>query len=85
MRYIHFENDGTYTDIAIYSEEPFVEVLKGTWKLINNNITTTSDKGHPLTSTIVEMESNKFIITAMGNTYVYQRVSDNEIEKYLNN
>ena len=89
--YIRFNADGTCVQVNIYDDyivdgevayEGEIDILKGTWALSEDKLTLTED-GISVTFDILKLTEDELTLGGLL-TMPYVRVSDSEINQYLN-
>lgn len=78
--YWQFKSDGTC--ICIVDNGDDVDIERSTWKR-NGNALTLNHPGESETMTIKTLTKDKLIVSEMGITLEFNRVSDSSIDKYL--
>ena len=85
--YLHLNQDGTYIRIEDLGNK--VEIERGTWKLVGNGLIITMPNEEmgkvSVTYTVLELKSDSLVLSIVGITAYYKRVSDDVIKKYLSN
>lgn len=90
FEYIQFKPDGTFIDVAEDEEEKKgYTITRGTWISESNKkikiiiLSPSLWKGITMTYEIIKKEKNKLIVTSLGFSADFVKVSDETIEKYL--
>ena len=83
---LHFKNDGTYIDVI--ENEYGIEIGKGTWRIQGHDlIRTIEDEGYEDLTwpyEIKELTSDRLVLSTLGFTGYYKKVSDSVILNYIN-
>ena len=84
--YLQLRKDGTYILINDHGRGGTI-IEKGAWKVTGNLFVRTynDSKLGQTTATydIIEIKSDRFVVSVIGNTGYYDRISDTVIKKYL--
>ena len=84
---VQFKKDGTYILLNVYPDEEETTIDRGTWKVVGNGLVITMEdediENFTLTYEILELKSDKLVLTFIGLIGNYKRVSDSVMDKYL--
>lgn len=91
-QYLQFKADGSFIEVDIEDDyivggevafEGSVTILRGSWSQSDDKLHISGDLT-PATFEIVKLTEDELTVTYMGFTMPYVRVSDSEINQYLN-
>ena len=86
FNYLQLKADGHFILVKAKNASSPIEISKGSWRRIENTLAIQPEPGVSQNYVIIEFESNKLsLLDGFKVIGHYERVSDSEIEKYLNN
>lgn len=92
-QYVQFNADGSCIEVDIYDDydigfgEPIegsIDIIRGSWFLSDDKLRIEGDGLTPATFDVLKLTDDELTISYMGITMPYVRVSDSEINQYLN-